>query len=62
MHDRIHDIELSTMDANTAIEVKYFLLPILSCQAYALDQLYFTPSNTLQYWELGPYPKPSANQ
>ena len=41
LHDRIHDIELSTMDANTAIEVKYFLLPILSCQAYALNQLYF---------------------
>ena len=28
LHDRIHDIELSTMDATTVGEVMYFLLPL----------------------------------
>jgi len=30
LHDHIHDIELSTMDATTVGEVMYFLLPLLS--------------------------------
>jgi len=33
LHDRIHDIELSTMDATTVGEVMYVLLPLLSIQA-----------------------------